>query len=316
MNRTCIIRVAGPGDATGIASLFRRVYRGHYPAPEVRSASALRAHMKDPAETFFVAALNGRIVGCASTRILPATIDRGTGQHVAELGRLCTAPELPDRRDVARQICLRAIGHSGRRRARAWYVTLRSGPALCIAKSLGFVPTGYTEEHVVWRARERHIVAMRLSRTARRRRALPHGAGGALSVYRHDLVRKATTGLGLRRGTTTSYPRLSFVADPTLKSGRTAFQTVRSERRARLVGSEPLALSYLDAVVPTGRVRLIAGLRRRGWRLTAFLPGWYRLKYDCVLLSLTRERARAADRVILDRVRRLESVTVPEVSLV
>jgi ribosomal protein S18 acetylase RimI-like enzyme len=303
------IRIAEPSDVNGIVRLFRQTYGDRYPANELRSDTALRRHMERTDETFYVALASQAVIGVASTQILRATVDRTTGEHVVELGRLCTDPEIADRSGVARQLCQAAMRGSARSGANAWYATVRSGPALHIAASLGFRPTGYTEEHVVGGVREGQMVVLRMSYSARQRRVAPRNATSQLSIYRTALVRSVVDGLELEAAAAAAYPSTAFIVEPKLRLETTRFQTVASERRFRLAATPPWYPTYVDAVIPTDKVELIASLRARGWRLMAFLPAWYRLRFDCVLMSQTSDKAVAVDALILDRVRRFKSLS-------
>lgn len=302
------IRIARPSNTGAIVELFNKVYEGGYPASELQSADALSEVIGKRAEIYHIAVVGERVVGCVATRIVRATVEPETGTHVAEVGKLCTDPEIADRSGVARRLCRAAMRASERCGARTLYGTVRSGAALNIVRSLGFHPVGYTAEHTVGGVREAHVIVLRMSDSARRQRVAPENATSPQSIYRTSLVRSVMEGLRLEAAQASAYPCTTFVVEPNLPGvERAYFQVISSERRLRLAAFPSSSATYVDAIIAADKSELIATLHLWGLRLTAFLPGWYQLRYDAVLLSATGDQLRT-DASILGHVQRFQSL--------
>lgn len=306
MEGSLVIR-SDPSDIRGIVTLFESVYGGSYPAPELRSASALRSHLASRGETYFCAVLAGVVVGCVSARILSITRCPTTGEHVSEIGKLCTNPELGNRGALAKLLASAAIEASAQAGARAWYATVRSGPSLRIARALGFAAVGFTEEHLVGAIREPHVVMLRSTKRQLDSRVEPLERSVVGSVYDTPLVRSVTRALALERTVTGVYPITECVVEPDVPLHSVHVQRFDNERHVRYASLPPWANMYADVVVPCDKAERIRELRHSGWRLSAFLPAWYQLKFDCVVLSATGSQpAEPRDRIIREALQQFE----------
>lgn len=272
-----------PSDVRGIIALFQAVYAGCYPAPEMRSVSALHSHLARGVERFFCALLDGVVVGCVSARIVPVTRCPATGEHISEIGKLCTAPDVKNRSGVAMALATAAIEASLRAGASAFYATVRSGPALRIARALGFVAVGYSERRVSGATPECHLAMLRIANRQFPHRIEPRARARQGSVYDTLLVRSVTRALELGAATGDVYPHRR-----------------RLERTARIAGGSGRDRDgYAEVLVRCDDEAKIKELQRRDWRLSAFLPAWDRLRFDCVKLSASSpNRAEPRDRVI------------------
>jgi hypothetical protein len=161
----------------------------------------------------------------------------------------------------------------------------RSTAIVNIAKHLGMTAVGYFPGAHKVEEREIHLLVMRLSESARRRRVRPLSD----AIYRLAGVRRVTRELTLGR-VRREYPANLLVSSVSQNvSIRGAYHD--ADRSLVLTETDalgPIAPEYVQATVLTDKVDYIQRAFDRGFRITAFLPAWFEHgphRCDAVLLT-------------------------------
>lgn len=277
-----VIRKAEEKDAAAIAKLFLTAYQGNYPYKKYEKPEGIQSLLNEPSLLWYVAELNGSIMGVTNTQLFPWNMSFDTGRTViANEVRSLGLPYLISKASI--ESGFRA-GHDlawGRIRA---YPIMRM-----VLDKFGYSLNGIKDGEQEVFGREVYLIGMRFSPSPRISISPPSSL-----FSENPFFKKLLAGFNISREEG-PYPSQIVVSEG--GSDEIIIQGAKNGVHNSFYIHDLFCsdqFDYLEMMVLADKTDFIHYMKRFGFSAGAFFPGWFlkdNKRYDCVLLqnSNTRE---------------------------
>ncbi len=270
-----VYRRARPGDEKGLKELYDDAYGGGYSLTGFTTHESVRALIEQGSYIWYVALSDGNIVG--STVAVPDDWNRSF-----EMGRSAVKREYR-RLEVAKKTAELARDEAIERRYDIGWGSLRNTAMLRVSVNDKMTVVGHTSEHSPSGERETHLICERMTEDAKRRRVVPANS----YLYDWFVVERIQDQMELenREG---EYPPIDVVGKGANSEISVALRMHLEDNSGTVTGIEGSLPEHMKVVLLADRTEDMELLRGYGFRITAFMPGWYLLgrnRYDCVVME-------------------------------
>jgi len=284
-------------DSEQIADLYRRGFK-NYSLKQFTDPVSVEQMVEDEKHIWFVAKDGGKIVGS-----VVAEIDKWNSSF--EIGKTVTH-KMYSGRGIAKHLSEDVVEFAFSQGLDILWGTPRNKATYNIAKGMGMVCVGYLPGLHRPGRRENHLVMMKLSDVARRKRVEPMDS---CSVYGTDCAKRVKQEMRLG-STQCSYP--SFIRGFDRDDNILLPVKYNEHDRSLVIGDSYFSLGeceYLQTTLLSDKEGCMKVFNALGFRMYAFMPAWYEQgsrRYDAVLMANPIVESISADRTIDEVVMFLE----------
>lgn len=272
------IRIAKAEDAKGIAELYNKVYEGKYPLLDFIDSEVVAEHIENKRYIWYICSENKKIIGSSVAEI-------EFWNNSAELGKTVVDKEYHNK-GIAKNLCERVREDTLSRGIDILWGALRNIAMYNISKRDGLTLVGYFPGAHLVNERETHLMGIRLSFSAKQKRIIsPFN-----KIYDLTGIQNIIKEMNLN-GKEETYPEENIISagsDKNMLVTGSYYPSDKSLIINSILGDNFKAPEYIQMTVLIDKTSLIKLLKHLGFKITAFLPGWFLKKekrYDCVILT-------------------------------
>lgn len=256
------------------------MFQGDYPIGEYKSAGSVREMIEDESFIWYVLREDGRIIGSAVGTITKQNKSAEIGRTLISRDAQCTPGYITSLTDKLRQGLIE-------KDVELMWSAIRQFSLYKLAKRDGWCCAGHTNGEYIVGKREDYIIGIWLSESAKERRVMPPKS----SIYSLKGVKRVMDEAGLEERVM-DYPERKAVSYKKDYESCIKFSYHAHNRSMTMANIDDLP-EHLQVTLLTDKEDCINYFLDDGYKISAFLPGWYledEKRYDCILMTKLKKK--------------------------
>lgn len=299
-----VIRKAIPEDAGAIAGLYTEVYGGKYPLGDFTNQCLIEENLKAKKDVWYLAFSKEKCIGSAV-----CAIERENNS--AELGRAVIKNDFRGK-SISRQLYEIVREETLGQGVDILWALIRNKATYEISKNDGLTLVGHSESYILDKGREVLLFGLRITQEGQKKRVIPQNR----EIYQIEGIKRITKEMHLY-GEEGKYPK-EVVAKMAVKgepaSIKWHYYLPNKSFAATFIPETDSFPEHFEATILADKISHIRFLQNAGFKMTAFMPGWYKKedkRYDCVLLTSLPNQTAVCDEQIKPLLENLINEFIP-----